>query len=188
MSHEIIKPYGEWAEIYREKGYWPRPLKFPGLDKNEKPFGKRCLEKNWQLPDHEIGAETFANWAKEFPHYNIGLVMGSPLPDGTTLAALDIDDDRLIKLGHALLNGVVSGRIGKKGIAIFCRAAKGVKNAKFRVQDGDKHGFGQVAELLAHKSLLVIPPSIHPEIDQPYKWVGQPLHDINPLDLPLIGA
>jgi hypothetical protein len=185
MSHN---PYGKWAKIYRDRGLWPRPLKFPGTDVNTgKLLGKACREKGWQTPDPELPPATLERWDLECPQYNIGLLMGTPLGDGTCLGALDIDNDQYTKLGCALLNDPPCGRIGKKGAVFFVRVLPNVKKLKFRVKGEHNAHIGQVAECLFSKTLCVIPPSIHPETQQSYTWIGTPLHEMDFFKLPLIG-
>lgn len=170
--------YGEWAQQYRERGFWPRPI-FPQ--------SKACKEIGWQIPDHELPAERIEEWDLNFAGHNIGLLMGSPLPDGTLLGALDIDHDDYIGLGRTLLGDPPCGRIGKKGIAFFVRIAPDLDNQKFRVKGGLTEKYGQVLECLFKKSLCVIPPSIHPATQKPYRWIGTPLLEVDFNTLPLIG-
>ena len=83
-----LKPFAEFAPIYRDLGYWPRPL-----------LGKKCLESGWQKPNNELPDGTLERWIEEKPSHNIGLVAGSSFSDGTRLGFLDIDHDNFIKLG-----------------------------------------------------------------------------------------
>ena len=108
--------------------------------------------------------------------------MGSPLLDGTTLGGLDIDHDDYVRIGRALLNNPPSGRIGKKGAVFFVRVRGRLSNPEFRVGGkGDK-----VAECLFVKKLCVIPPTIHPDTGQAYRWIGTPLHEIDFRELPIV--
>jgi hypothetical protein len=163
------------AKPYRDKGFWARPVTAGS---------KACHVPGWQKPDSEIEPAEFALWDEQFGGYGIGLVMGSPLPDGTTLGALDIDRDDYVRLGKVLLGGdPPCGRFGSKGAVFFVRVALGVKNRKFRVSKNGE----QVAEALFFNSLCVIPPTIHPATGQPYRWIGTPLLDLDLSTLPLIG-
>jgi hypothetical protein len=181
-------PYGTWAKVYQDRGLWPRPLQCPGIDaKTKKPLGKACREKGWQTPDSELPPGTRERWALELGHYNIGLLMGTPLPDGTRLGALDIDHDQYTALGKVLLGGnPPCGRFGKKGAVFFVRYIGDIKSQGFKVKPPNE-SYDQVAELLFAKKLCVIPPSIHPDTNQPYRWLGTPLHEMDFSQLPLIG-
>lgn len=168
--------YATEAPRYREKGFWPRPVK---------PGSKACYEEGWQLPDSKIGEKELARWAEEYGDYGVGLNMGSPLPDGTALGALDIDRNEYVRVAKVLLGGdPPCGRFGSKGAVYFVRVMSGVKSRKFRVAGKDGE---QIAEALFSKNLCVIPPTIHPDTGEPYRWIGTPLLDIDLLTLPLIG-
>jgi len=62
------------APEYRDRGFWPRPIR-PGT--------KGCFIKGWPRPDPEISPEELIGWCTKFPYAGIGLLMGSPMPDGT---------------------------------------------------------------------------------------------------------
>lgn len=172
--------YAKWAPTYQERGLWPRPIMFGT---------KACKETGWSTPDPELDPKILQYWSEKKAALGIGLLMGTPLPDGTRLGALDIDNDNYTALGKALLRNPVSGRIGKKGAVFFVRFAPEIKsNPKFTV-NGEKHAhLGQVAECLFNKALCVIPPTIHPDTNNPYEWLGKPLHETDFNELPLIGA
>lgn len=183
-----LTPFGTWAKPYRDLGLSPRPLQYPGIDsRTGKLLGKACKEKGWSDPDSELPPGTVERWDAQYAHYNIGLLMGTPLPDGTLLGALDIDHDQYVSLGRALLGDPPCGRVGKKGIVYFLRFAPVKAKVKYTVKGEQNASFGQVAEFLFQKTLCVIPPSIHPETKQPYSWIGTPLHEMDFNQLPLIG-
>ena len=165
--------FAEWARVYRERGYWPRPIT---------EGRKACHLRDWQRPDHEIPAAELASWPTKYGPLGIGLLMGSPFPDGTTLGALDIDHDDYVRVGRALLRDPPCGRIGKRGAVFFVRVRGRLRNPEFRVAGkGDK-----VAECLFVKKLCVIPPTIHPDTGQAYRWIGTPLHEIDFNQLPIV--
>jgi hypothetical protein len=64
----------------------------------------------------------------------------------------------------------------------YVRVRGRLSNPEFRVAGkGDK-----VAECLFFKKLCVIPPTIHPETGQAYRWIGTPLHEIDFNELPIV--
>lgn len=163
------------APRYRGAGFWPRPVQLGS---------KACKIKGWPRPDPEIGEAELGRWTAEYGGQGVGVLMGSPLPDGTTLGALDVDRNEYVRLAKALLGGnPPCGRFGSKGAVFFVRVMPGVKNRKFRVGGNG----AQIAEALFSKSLCVIPPTLHPETGQPYRWIGTPLLDVDFSTLPLIG-
>jgi Bifunctional DNA primase/polymerase, N-terminal len=168
------------APRYRERGFYPRPIELGS---------KACKIKGWQRPDSEVGEKDLARWLDQYGQQGIGLLMGSSLPDGTTLGALDVDRNEYVSLTKAMLGGnPPCGRFGSKGAVYFVRVGPGVKNKEFWVKGDTEKKWGKVVEALFFKSLCVIPPTVHPTTDEPYRWIGTPLLDIDLSTLPLIGA
>jgi hypothetical protein len=165
------------APEYEAAGFWPRPIV---------PRSKKCALQGWQRSDPEIPASERIGWRKRYGDFGIGLLMGSPFPDGTALGALDIDHDDYTRIGRALLENPVCGRIGKKGAVFFVRVRGPLKNFEFRVNGEAGEAYGKVAECLFVKKLCVIPPTVHPETDAPYRWIGPSLLAVRPEELPIV--
>jgi hypothetical protein len=171
--------FAEWAPRYREAGFWPRPIK-PGT--------KACKMPEWQRPDDAISRLELDSWLTTYAKCGIGLLMGSPFPDGTKLGALDIDHDAYVRFGEALLRGPSCKRRGKKGIAIFVRTLGVLEgHPKFTVSGETNKEWGMVAECLFHNALCVIPPTQHPETLQSYNWITSSLLEITADELPIVG-
>jgi Bifunctional DNA primase/polymerase, N-terminal len=159
--------YATWAPVFRARGFWPRPIR-PGT--------KACHFKDWQLPDDQQPRARIENWSTQCAAHGIGLLMGSPLPDGLRLGAIDVDRDDYVRLARVLLRDPVCGRFGRKGAVFFVRVRGRLRNPEFRVQGPDRSA-GKVAECLFDRKLCVIPPSVHPDTSAPYRWVGTALHE-----------
>jgi hypothetical protein len=175
LADRVLAP-AEWFDVFRELGYWPRPVS-RGT--------KACHARDWQLPDTELAPTALENFRRLAEH-GLGLLMGSPFPDGTTIGALDIDRDEYTRLGQALLRDPPCGRIGKKGAVFFVRVRGEPRNLEFRVTGDDERRWGKVCECLFVKKMCVIPPTVHPDTGQPYRWIGMPLHEIDFRLLPLV--
>jgi hypothetical protein len=169
--------FADQAPAYRRRGYWPRPITLAT---------KACHVREWQKPDSELSDATLASWLTSHANFGIGLLMGSPFPDGTTLGALDIDHDEYVRLGRASLIDAPSGRIGKKGAVFFVRVRGDLSNPEFKVRGEAGKLYGKVAECLFVKKLCVIPPTIHPDTVQAYRWFGKPLHEVSFAELPIV--
>jgi hypothetical protein len=91
-----------------------------------------------------------------------------------------------VRLGRASLLDAPSGRIGKKGAVFFVRVRGAPRNLEFRVKEDTDRRFGKVAECLFSKKLCVIPPTIHPDTSQAYRWIGRPLHEVDFNELPIV--
>lgn len=168
--------FREHARQYREAGYWPRPVE-PGT--------KACRIKDWQVPDPEQKLGELSGWLESYGRWGIGLVLGSPLPDGTWLAAVDIDRDDYVRVTAALLRNPVCGRIGAKGIAYLVRLRG---DGKYRALKVKGEGGVKIGEILCDKRFLVLPPTIHPQTGNPYRWIGRPLLEVDYRELPIIEA
>jgi hypothetical protein len=169
--------FAELATAYRSAGFWARPVS---------PGSKACHVRDWQKPDPELPPVTLCAWLGTHAHFGIGLLMGSPFPDGTTLGALDIDHDHYVDLAKASLGDPPCGRIGKKGAVYFVRVRGAPRNFEFRVKGDEGKRYGKVAECLFAKKLCVIPPTIHPETGQRYRWIGTSLLEIDFCKLPIV--
>jgi hypothetical protein len=172
------EPFAWWSPVYRDQGMWPRPV-HPGTGVCEIP--------GWQHPDAEQSAETLAQWTIYFARHGIGLLMGSPLPDGTRLGAFDVKRKHYIALAKVLLKNPICGRIDIPwvpwgGGAVFF--------VRYRGQLGNDEFFetGKVAECLFRGMICAIPPTINPHTKLSYQWLGTPLHEVDLLNLPLVEA
>jgi hypothetical protein len=174
---EALPVFAQWAGEYRRRGYWPRPI-VAGT--------KACHVREWQKPDSELPDATLASWLTSYAHFGIGLLMGSPFPDGTALGALDIDRDEYVRVGCATLGNTPSGRIGKKGAVLFVRVHGPLSNPEFKVRGEEGNRYCKVAECLFVRRLCVIPPTIHPDTGEAYRWIGRPLHEVELDELPIV--
>lgn len=173
MSNSIFKNN---CQAYREAGYLPRPIK---------PGAKLCPMKGWSKPDDDFTQGDLQSWPDKYAAHGIGLLLGSKLPDGTLLGALDIDHDDYVRVASTLLGNPICGRIGAKGIANFVRVKGEIGVKKFDVKRDDGTVI-HIGELLCQKRLLVLPPTIHPDTNRPYVWVGKPLLEVDYTDLPIV--
>jgi hypothetical protein len=175
----VLEPiFSTWTPIYRELGYWTRPVWHNT---------KECHVPRWSRPDPEIPEKELQSWLRDYGNFGIAILNGSPLPDGTTLGTLDIDHDAYIPILKTVMRNPPCGRIGSKGIAYFVRVRGSLGNRKYKVKGDAGAPYGQVLECLFEKSICVIPPTIHPKTGEPYRWIGTPLHEVKFSDLPVIG-
>jgi hypothetical protein len=162
--------YATWAPKYRAAGFWPLPIE---------PGEKACYMKGWPKG---MTAGEFEVSLNRYATHGIGLRMGSPFPDGTALAALDIDDDAYVEVAKALLGNPLCMRRGGKGVCCFVRLRGPAKYVSFNVPGKKKH-----SEFLAGGGhLCVIPPTVHPKTEKPYHWLKKTLLEVSYLDLPLV--
>lgn len=132
---------------------------------------KRPIPNGWQrfceeMPDpRQIEA-----WKRDYPQGNIGL----PLGPASNICVIDIDteDKGLVNDLVALLPETPWVRYGKKGCVLGYRF-NGVKTFQVRDLSGKP-----IVEFLSTSRQVVLPPSIHPDTDQPYTAIN-PLYDVH---------
>jgi P4 family phage/plasmid primase-like protien len=172
--------YRDWARKYWESGYNPIPI----IPRNKSP-----VIKGWQSYSNiRMDIKRLDDLIASHANSMVGLVMGQEVKEGWRIAAIDIDDPDMVELIKAAIGSTPCGKVGKKGITWFVRLPTAINNGPKRFKrtvDGKKSRKPAV-ELLSIDSQTVVPPSIHPETNQPYGWVGTPLHEINFYDLPII--
>lgn len=163
--------------------YWGRG--FPVVPVN----GKAPIPTGWSgflggMPNEAKRSE----WVGNHGEQNIGLLLGYEINPGWVVDALDVDDDRLVKLAYHILGltragrrAVLAGKRGKKGATIFVRAPKSLKSTVIK----GSGGLGNI-DFLAGGRMTVMPPSIHPETNKAYETVGTSLLDVELAELPEI--
>lgn len=156
--------------------YWARQYSVVPLR------GKAPIVQGWQFYlNGPPKLETRSNWVAQYPDANLGLLTGCPLNAQFNLAVIDCDDDNLVRLLAVVIGATPCSKIGKKGRSDFVRVPKG--SAFKSTQIRDSAGLGKI-DILAGGKQTVLPPSIHPDTQKPYSWVGIPLLDCKIEDLP----
>lgn len=158
-----------------EKGYVPLRLE---------PNEKYTKAQGWST---DTPTETSLRRAFARPS-NLGVRMGDPAHDGTAIVAIDVDIEEiaLIRCVEKAIGVKVPTKRGKKGYTYFVRIDREVKSHKINWYRNSKKT--PAIDILARGAQTVLPPSIHPETGQPYRWeAGQPLHLVDIRTLPVFG-
>lgn len=134
--------------------------------------GKIPVVKNWaKYSKDQISDMVAQSWETQFPKNNIGLILG----ERSGIIAVDYDavveDPEVTKL---IPRSMVE-RFGKKGFVRFYRYSGEVSRKFPNIQ----------VEIFSDGGQVVLPPSVHPETKQPYKWTSfTTIYDIDgPEDL-----
>lgn len=137
--------------------YWAKGLPVIPLYYHE----KRPIPEGWSkfcvaMPP----AELQDYWVNNFANCNIGLPLGAQ----SNMVAVDIDSDRpeVMKIIKSVLPTSQWTRIGAKGAVLMYRNS-GERSFQIKGIDGKV-----LVELLAHGRQVVLPPSIHPQTNNPY--------------------
>jgi P4 family phage/plasmid primase-like protien len=115
----------------------------------------------WSLYGRQMPTELEQqHWLASYPKGNIGLPLGPC--SGICIIDIDTEDAELDKAIRDICGPTPWVRVGKKGAALAYRF-EGQKNFKLRGADG-----GMICEFLGLGNQVVVPPSIHPDTQQPY--------------------
>ncbi|MEO1029141.1 MAG: DUF3987 domain-containing protein, partial [Pseudomonadota bacterium] len=119
-----------------------------------------------------------------WPDAGIGIVLGSRIGADHVLVAVDIDAEdfeEYEEIRGALPHSHMAKR-GRKGMTLFYKASPDLKTKQYKRAPGDV-----LCEILTGNATrqTVVPPSIHPDTQKPYEWIGS----ITPADqLPVLEA
>ena len=147
------------APLYRAAGYSTIPL-----EPNSKRPAKEI--KRWDGYCNNLPNEkTFEGWLKDYPRNGIGLLLGKEIMNGFRIGAIDVDSEQYVRVVEAILGPSPVSKVGKKGKTFFVRYSdKKLKSTSF--YDFDKR---QIVDVLLNGKMTVLPPSIHPETQLPYR-------------------
>lgn len=143
---------------------------------------KMPRSSNWQIdtPDEDKVRRDFSRTC------NIGIRCGDVHGDGTVLVGLDADleEAELLRCIERAIGEPVPTKRGRKGATYMVRIDRKVKTHKiYWVRDGKK---SVAIDVLATGAQTVIPPSIHPDTKEPYRWIaGKPIHEVDYRSLPV---
>lgn len=177
----MVEKFQNLAIKLRQQGYFPLRLE---------PKGKMPKSTGWQThtPTEESILRDFARPS------NIGIRTGDIKSDNTCLIAVDVDIEEieLIKCVERAIGEKVPCKRGKKGYTYLFRIDRQVKTHKIywtRKDDSGKSKKKPAIDVLCRGAQTVIPPSVHPETNEPYKWLsGQSLEETPYETLPVLGT
>lgn len=165
--------FSDYASKYFESGLSIIPLN-----------GKVPLIKGWEKFSEEMPtAELIDAWCVDYPDANIGLVCGAA--SGIIAFDFDYEGSDQGKVEDILLQLLPPSPVrkcGKKKWTAFYRY-NGIGSTYFQ------RGKLRLADFLSSNKQTVIPPSIHPDTGDAYRWITEAtLLDVNAIDLPVIDA
>jgi hypothetical protein len=157
------------------QGYHPIPVAPLGFET------KKCPAR-WDPHTRQFfkfkGWPTTAPVMDRQPGANIGVRLGKGL------VALDYDHDEAALIISAAFPDTPVNKAGQRGWTGLYRVDADVPSEDFFNDDGEL-----VLQILGEGKQTVIPPSIHPDTEQPYRWTnGHSLYDTAIESLPLLPA
>lgn len=123
---------------------------------------KRPVPMDWsQYHDKPVGEEQQQNWIQQCARGNIGIVLGAQA--GISMLDIDCEDEGLISVIRQLVPNSPWVRVGQKGMVLAFKY-NGLKTFRIKSSKGES-----ICELLSDRTQVVLPPSIHPATQMPYK-------------------
>lgn len=145
--------FGDWANRYFESGFSVIPVK-----------GKKAFLPDWSKYCHTTASETeLADMVLKYSDCNIGLCLGKA--SGVIAIDVDSDDPNIIKIVNEILPPTPCVKRGRKGFTSFYRFLD--QKSKTIRSNGV-----QVIDVLCDGRQTVLPPSHHPDTNEPYLWTG----------------
>jgi hypothetical protein len=158
----MTSPFVQVAPTLHENGYSPIPImpgnKAPGFwtGKDWRPM------KDWDAfcrvhtPQNAV-----SSWAK-WPDAGVGIACGRGL------ICIDIDHEEIVEPLMAILPIAYVQKKGRKGVSLFYQGNTEIIRSK-NYRTPERVG---LVDLLAEGKQTVLPPSIHPDTGEPYRWVS----------------
>ena len=173
-------PYARVGAKLVDQGYSAIPCrpdsKVPGIFT---PFGAWKNQLDWtqyceRLPV-DIEVELWSTW----PDAGVCIALGGE--HGLIAVDIDTDDPAIVAAIEAALGDLsFVQKAGRKGFTLFYRAGPAVVSRAFSI-NGER-----VLDLLCKGKQTVIPPTIHKDTGEPYRWLSGTLEHVAPENLPVL--
>lgn len=153
--------FGKYAPLYYEKNIPVIPL----WDKKTKSkHGKVPIPEGWQAFKEIMPPKgSQKQWLTLNKENNIGLVLGPQ--SGIVVMDIDTDNEELIAAVEKILPPSPWSRVGKKGKVLAYKYTKH-SDQTFRIKENG--ATSPLVEFLSCGAQVVLPPSIHPDTQEPY--------------------
>jgi hypothetical protein len=172
--------YAELGERFIERGYGAIPI-MPNTKRPGFLFAGCWIGlANWQrrFNGGAPSAMDRARWAAG--DTGIGVIGGH---NGLVAVDIDTDDRSYWDALAAILPPSPVRKVGQKGQTLFYYGPEIQKSQSWDI------GKKRIVDLIGPGRQTVLPPTIHPDTAQPYRWLtGETLEDFEPADLPLLPA
>lgn len=111
-------------------------------------------------------------------------VVAGPASNDTIGVDIDVEDGPIVAAIMSVLPHSPVRKAGQKGFTPLFRGA-GVVSRSFNEVLADGTKGRRLCDIIGPGRQMVLPPSVHPETRQPYRWIGEvALEMIDPADLP----
>ncbi|GGC68434.1 DUF3987 domain-containing protein [Chelatococcus reniformis] len=168
-----------------ERGYAAIPI-MPGTKRPGEIRGREWVGMwDWQ-----------GRYSKRLPtEYEVGLwsdgdggvcVVTGPASHDLIGIDIDVDDEPIVAAIKGVLPPTPVSKTGQKGETLFFRGP-GVPSRSFTEYLPDGKRGRRLCDLIGPGRQTVLPPTIHPDTKQPYRWIaGEALENVDPDELPVL--
>ncbi|RVN04096.1 bifunctional DNA primase/polymerase [Sinorhizobium meliloti] len=173
-------PYASVGQRLVDMGYSAVPVlpgsKRPGQYVNKTWYG----ENDWQRFGDRLPTKYEVPIWSKWPEAGVCVV----LDDVVKVVDIDSDDAALIDAVMAVLPPCTVRKRGAKGFSLFYRGSADIVSRPFNIKPPGASKPIRAVDLLAKGRQTVLPPTMHPETEQPYVWIDDDsLADMEPHDL-----
>jgi hypothetical protein len=148
--------FAEFAERLRANGYSPLPIRMDKKRPRGDGWSRYCVTARTAA---EIEAQR-----RRHPSDGLGVCGGY---GQLVMIDIDTDDPEIIRLVLSVLPPILVARRGRKGLVAFFLAPPDMIIKSRRLKSLDRRA---LVEILAGGRQAVVPPTIHPTTQQPYRW------------------
>ena len=166
-------PFSKHAKELLLRGYSPLPIR-PGT--------KKPSIENWSSSCiRPLDTQATERLSREQSMAGLGVACGFNCLVGFDV---DSDDPEIATAIKSVLPDALIGKRGQRGYTAFFRSERPMESRRFRSLSG-----GTIAEILGIGRQSVLPPTIHPDTGEPYRWLSEKtLFDTALEALPLISG
>lgn len=185
LSNGIFESH---AQTYLDQGYSIIPVN---------PNDKKPSIRQWQIYSQQMPTQKeLDHWINLYPDHSIGLVCGP----ASGVCAFDYDydyDEARVSVSKAAfksdkakveinaLSILPPSPLGKKGNKGWTRVYRVKDDGKIKNLSINRRGV-RCFDFMYEGRQIVVPPSVHPETKNPYKWLTDGIEDIAVSDLPIL--
>lgn len=125
--------------------------------------------KGWQQYCTHLAPRNVVERWEQWPDTGVGLALGP----ASNLLAIDIDvneNSTIFKAIRKVCPDTPCAKVGKKGITLFYRYNPIITSTQIRLNGNP------TVDILSLGKQTVLPPTIHPDMGEPYRWIGDPIN------------
>ena len=172
-------PYNQTGSTLVDQGYSAIPCRPGSKRPGSFSYGQWYGRNDWQQYCNRLPTDYETRAWERWPDAGVCVALGHA---GLIAIDIDTDDPELCAALAAVIPESPIMKRGQKGFTAFYTGPETIKSAAFNVNNQ------RVVDLLAHGKQTVVPPTVHPDTNKPYQWIGDTLESTTPDRLPTLPA